>query len=322
MVFSRLPLILLLLALTGCASRGPVLAPALSGESRVLGLELLNTPFYPQERYQCGPAALAMVLKHAGVMITPAELQPLVYIPQKEGSLQLEISAASRRFNRIPYLIQPDLGALIAELQAERPVLVFQNLGLERFPIWHYAVAIGYSALDDEVILRSGTTQRQIMPARRFMNTWERAGRWALVILKPGELPALPVKDTYIKSVAAMEAVAPPEILLKAYQAALTRWPDNTLALFSIAAAHHKLGNLAAAEATYLRLLTDHPGHAAALNNLAEVFADRGCFTDAIHTINKALAGNTRNLQPALLRTHRSIMHRQKQAGLKPEFCR
>ena len=285
-------------------------------------MELLNTPFYPQERYQCGPAALAMVLEHAGVMVTPAELQPLVYIPQKEGSLQLEMSAASRRFSRIPYLIQPNLSALLAELQAERPVLVFQNLGLKRFPVWHYAVAIGYSALDDEIILRSGTTQRQTMPAKRFMNTWERAGRWALVILKPGELPAVPVKDTYIKSVAAMETVAPPEILLKAYQAALTRWPDSTLALFSMATTHHKLGNLAAAETTYLRLLSDHPGHTAALNNLAEVFADRGCFNDAVLTINKALAGNTRNLRSALLRTHRSIMHRRKQAGLKSEICR
>ena len=262
-----------------------------------------------------------MVLKHSGVMVTPEELKSQVFIPKRQGSLQLEMIAASRRYSRIPYLIKPNLGALLAELQAERPVLVLQNLGLKRLPVWHYAVAIGYSAGDDEVILHSGTTQRQTVHARRFMRSWELAGRWALVILKPGELPALPDRDAYIKSVAAMDNIAPPELLLEAYQAALTRWPDSTLALFSTATAYHKLGDLAAAKNTYLRLLNKHPRHTATLNNLAEVLADRGCFSEAINTINSALAENKSGLRPALLSTRRSILLREKQAGAKMKTC-
>ena len=33
--------------------------------------ELTDTPFFPQEEYQCGPAALATVLKAKGRDITP-----------------------------------------------------------------------------------------------------------------------------------------------------------------------------------------------------------------------------------------------------------
>jgi len=35
-------------------------------------VELTEVPFFPQEDYQCGPAALATVLNVTGVTITPA----------------------------------------------------------------------------------------------------------------------------------------------------------------------------------------------------------------------------------------------------------
>ncbi|HKK22781.1 MAG TPA: hypothetical protein VJ947_03765, partial [Pseudohaliea sp.] len=72
----RLVLPFVLLFLAGCASVGvPVasLAPA--------AVELDATPFFPQQRYQCGPAALATVLSASGVPVEPAALVDEVYIP-------------------------------------------------------------------------------------------------------------------------------------------------------------------------------------------------------------------------------------------------
>ena len=57
-------------------------------------VELTTVPFFPQEEYQCGPAALATVLTWTGVNVTPAELAPQVYLPERQGSLQLEIGRA------------------------------------------------------------------------------------------------------------------------------------------------------------------------------------------------------------------------------------
>ena len=60
-------------------------------------VELAETPFFSQQRYQCGPAALATVLNAAGVKVTDEELVPEVYLPTREGSLQVEMLAATRR---------------------------------------------------------------------------------------------------------------------------------------------------------------------------------------------------------------------------------
>ncbi|HEY3517213.1 MAG TPA: hypothetical protein VGL98_09230, partial [Gammaproteobacteria bacterium] len=112
------------LALFGCAS-APRLPPGLPA------LELTAVPFFPQTEYQCGPAALATVLKHAGADVDADALTPEVYAPGLRGSLQPELLGATRRHGFIPYVIEPEPSALAAELAARRPVLVLQNLGLE-----------------------------------------------------------------------------------------------------------------------------------------------------------------------------------------------
>src|SRR5690606_12988264 len=104
--------------LAGCATRAPLL------ESSTGMVELADTPFFPQDRYQCGPAALATVLAAAGVAVAPDELVEQVYVPARRGSLTIEMQAAPRRYDRIAYPLQPELAALIAELDAGRPVLV------------------------------------------------------------------------------------------------------------------------------------------------------------------------------------------------------
>ena len=55
--------------LAGCAA-SPQLADGLpTAASR--SIELDATPFFPQEDYQCGPAALATLLVASGVEVTP-----------------------------------------------------------------------------------------------------------------------------------------------------------------------------------------------------------------------------------------------------------
>ena len=81
-------------------------------------------------------------------------------MPQLKGSLQAEMIAATRPYDRIAYRVAPNLGALLATLAEGHPVLVLQNLGVDSVPFWHYAVAIGYDAARNEVLLRSGIERR------------------------------------------------------------------------------------------------------------------------------------------------------------------
>src|SRR5205823_8928965 len=135
--------VFILLALCGCAGLAPqtatlreTLAPALHER-----FELTQVPFFPQDEYQCGPAALATALASSGVKVTPEELVPQVYIPERKGSLQVEMLAAARRHGLISYQLAPRLEDLLRELNAGTPVIVLQNLGIGES--WHYAVAIG-----------------------------------------------------------------------------------------------------------------------------------------------------------------------------------
>lgn len=307
---ARLPALVAVLLLAGCASREPVLAPQLPAGAT--GLELTQTPFFPQEQYQCGPAALATVLTVSGVAITPQKLVPRVYIPAREGSLQTELVAASRSYGRLPYRIDPSLEGLLAELRAGRPVLVLQNLGLDSYPLWHYAVVVGFDPADDQVVLRSGRTEREILSAARFLDTWQRAGAWGLVILRPGELPARPDAEAYLTDAAALEAVQQTEVARQAYAAAARRWPDNPIALFGLANTRYAEGELQQAEAAYRELIRRHPDYAAAYNNLAQTLADRGCYAAALDTVERGLALEAAGLGDTLERTRATIAaHRQ-----------
>ncbi|MES9993969.1 MAG: PA2778 family cysteine peptidase [Candidatus Thiodiazotropha sp.] len=287
-----------------------------------LTLELETTPFHPQKAYQCGPAALATLLEHSGVSLTTESLVPQVYLPQKRGSLQLEMVAASRRHDRIPYVIRSDLGALISELQAGHPVLVLQNLGRDALPVWHYAVVIGYLAAEEKMILRSGVTQRKILSSHRFLDTWGLADNWGMVVLKPGKLPATPELLPYLKAVASMEQLAPADSLIAAYGAALKRWPENSIALFGMAAAQHAKGQLLEAEEIYHRLLENKPDDPAVLNNLANVLHDRGCHREALAMIDRALRNRPGVLHQHLLETASEIEKSQTISPIQPPSCR
>ena len=89
---------LLLAALvSGCAA--PQVAGLLERPPPDLpaSVEIATTPFYAQEDYQCGPASLAALLNHAGRDATPTALAPQVFLPARQGSLQAELLAATRR---------------------------------------------------------------------------------------------------------------------------------------------------------------------------------------------------------------------------------
>lgn len=263
----------------GCAYRlQPVqgLEPGLPSKA-----ERADLPFHPQERYQCGPAALATVLNDHGVMITPEALVPQVYLPARKGSLQSEIVAAVRRQGLLPLEVEPTLAALLAEIHSGHPVLVLQNLGLDWLPRWHYAVAMGYDLERGELILRSGTEKRRITAFGTFMKTWDRSKRWGIVVLKPGTLSARPRPGAYLEAASALEASGKLEEARAAYLAASRQWPDDAIAWLGLGNTEYALSHHPSAEAAFRQAIAAKPDAAAAWNNLAYALAARQCIRAA-----------------------------------------
>jgi len=320
-------IVVTVLLVAGCASQQPLLHTYLDGAEFPASLELRETPFFPQQDYQCGPAALATVLVASGAPVSPDKLASEVYLPDRQGSLQVELIAASRRHGRLPYLLEPELVTLLSELDAGRPVLVLQNLGLAHYPIWHYAVVIGFDVDRNEIILRSGITQRLTMSLGKFMHSWGLADYWALTVLEPGEVPEQVNELHYVQAIAALESIAPPDVVAGFYTTALSMWPANRTALFGMGNTCFTQGKLAEAEAYYRRLLGQQPDHVAARNNLAQLLADKGCNAAALVEIDAGLAmiDPRDSLQQHLIETRAAIlgnMSDQEGVGaLSPDGC-
>lgn len=278
MTRAALPAAALLSLLSGCAAVTPL--GDLLPDQAPPRLELDATPFFAQDEHQCGPAALAMALGASGRPVAPQTLAPQLYLPERQGSLQAEMLGAARRHGRLPYLLAPEPVAMLRELAGGHPVVVLQNLGIERVPFYHYAVLIGYDATRGEAILRSGGVERLGMRWSRFLSTWERGGRWSMVVVEPGTLPATATPLEYLQAAASLAGVdAPAE--RRALRAAATRWPDEPLVWLGVGNSLHAEGELRAALDAFVQALSLAPDNVAARNNFAQALLDVGCVAAA-----------------------------------------
>ncbi len=273
--------------------------------------EMADVPFFPQEDYQCGPAALATSLVYSGVKTSPDALVSKVYIPERQGSLQAEMLATPRQFGRVAYRIEPRFADLIREVAAGNPVVILQDIGLGFFTKWHYAVVVGYDYPAGELYLRSGEKQREKTPFTILEYTWKKSNYWAMVAMPPGRLPVTATEATYLPAIAAMERVGDKRAALEAYAAALERWPGSLGASVGLANQHYALGNLGEAETVLRQASTRHPESVVVTNNLAQTLSDQGRNEEALKLIDHAKAEPP--LAASVAETRGLILQRLKQ---------
>jgi tetratricopeptide (TPR) repeat protein len=279
---------LFLLLVAGCA--GPRLAQI---RQQMIGVPsrvaLRNVPSYVQEAYQCGAAALAMVLSWSGLPTAPRDLASKVYNPARKGTLQPALVGATRRSGRIAYPLSGTM-ALLQEVAAGHPAIVLLNLGLSWYPEWHYAVVTGYDLSDGVIELHSGKKTPEFLPFRVFENTWRRSKYWGLLVLRPCDLPATAEERPYLEAVLGLEKARQWHGAVEAYQAALGRWPGSLPALMGLGNSYYALGELSGAEKAFRTAARLDPDSGAALNNLAQVLWEQGQLKEALDAARKAVS--------------------------------
>ncbi|HEY0962734.1 MAG TPA: PA2778 family cysteine peptidase [Pseudomonadales bacterium] len=282
---------LLCLCAAGCATP-PQSASLLRQAPEQLGeaVTIAEVPFFPQDQYQCGPAALATVLVASGVDVTPEALVPLVYVPERKGSFQVELVAAARSHGRVAYTLPPTLDALLAEVRNGTPVLVLQNLGLASMPKWHYAVVKGYDLERRKLLLNSGVHEDYEVSLGTFERTWARAEHWGLAVVAPGEVPVSAEALPYFNAVVALELGGHTELARSAYKAGLARWPDDRNLLMAYGNLLYGAGELNAAAASFRAVTKYHPAYAPAHNNLAQLLFELGQLDHALAAAKTAVA--------------------------------
>lgn len=282
--------------LSGCAGSAPRAFPESAPAA-----ELSGVPFYPQEENHCGPAALATVLGAHDAAVAPDELADWLYLPAREGSLQVEMVAEVRQQGLPGWAVTDEPERVMHEIRAGRPVLVLKNLGLSWWPLWHYAVVIGYRPEDDVVLLRSGTEPERELSQSRFMRFWGRSDYWALVIAPPGDVPAALDAPEYLQGVANLESVAGADSDLEdAWLAGIRRWPNDSA--FWLAYANHQLAREQPEEAeSILQAGLQHAQeHGALHHNLAWLLAEQGRRKEALVQAQAAVVAGGEFLERSL----------------------
>lgn len=290
----RLLLILAFLSLAACAST-PQSAELFSAGAKSEFLDsvlLKNVPFNSQQDYQCGPASLATILQAADVETTPDELVAQVYLPDRQGSLQVEMLATARRQGRIAYVLPSSLASVLKEVRQGRPVLVMQNLGLSWYARWHYAVVVGYDLQQKELVLNSGRNEHYRVSLPLFERTWQRADRWAMIVLAPGQLPIDAEELPYLSALTALAITRPDMKLEAAYLAGTDRWPNSLLLNMGLGNLYYSQGQPQAAIRAFTYALSLDPDYASAHNNLAQVLFESGDKALAlVHAQNAVILG-------------------------------
>ncbi|MFK8028515.1 MAG: PA2778 family cysteine peptidase [Gammaproteobacteria bacterium] len=249
----------------------------------------LDVPFIEQTDNLCGPSSLAMVANYYGQSVTAEDVSNLMYIPEKKGSLQIEMQAAARSLGLVAYSMNMDLASLRSEINAERPVIVLQNLAFNVYPIWHYSVVTGRDPNNDYFLLHSGRHKYYRSAWTTFENTWRRGKYWALIAAPIGDIPNSVTEKEAISAALDLEKVGKLRGAQLTYAAIIQRWPDNFTAQVGLANTHMQLQEPLAASEAYKQALLLNTQSAEALNNFAYSAFDLGCEITALEAASCAI---------------------------------
>jgi ABC-type bacteriocin/lantibiotic exporter with double-glycine peptidase domain len=166
-----------------CAREGLISLEKGDLEDREIRHYISDVPFFPQSKYQCGPASLASVLNYHGCLITPEEIAEAIYEKQLKGTLNVDLFLFARRMGFNASAFKGSISDLKDSISKERPLIVFQDLGYPLLPVRHFSVVIGYDDAKGILVLHSGKRKNKVISYERFLRSWAKMDYWTLLIL-------------------------------------------------------------------------------------------------------------------------------------------
>lgn len=249
-------------------------------------VNLTDVPFFPQQPFHCGPAALATVANHQGVVVTPDDLAPQLWTPSVKGTFALDMLSATRRQQLVPYPTPTEFTELLALTEAGYPSLHLLNLGLNWAPQWHYAVLVGYDLEREEVLLRSGTIKERRMRWTHFEAARRKADYWGIVPVPANTPPPIPNATEAYQALSDYGQIQPDDALA-AWQAASAKWPQDWRFYFGLGNQQYG-SNPTQANQSYLSAIGVEPKQAEVWNNLAYGLMAQQCPAQAQQALSCA----------------------------------
>lgn len=295
-----------LIILSGCTPKEPLLSGKYDSSSNI------KVPFVSPRSDLCASTSIEMISSYwkSRTSYVPRlsrhELDGRTLIPEKGGTLQVELVATARANGLLVYPLNPTFDALFSELEKQHPIIVLVNRGYSWYPLWHYAPVTGYDREKQTISMHFSDQPNEALPLATFATLWKRSGNWGVVPLPPGHLPASASSKTFLRSAYELEKTGMIDNAIIAYQSALMRWPEDIDILFALANAYYHSHQLRDAEQSYRKLLSLEQGHPLALNNLADLLCRTDRSNEALRLLEKAVTDDIQ-IQSIIKATQKEI---------------
>lgn len=167
-----------LICLTGCAT---TMVP-LTEDAKIIE----KVPFFEQDDFQCGPAALATTINYwhrknkTKEQLKTDTIIGAIFNMKAKGvlTLDLELYARELGFNSLQY--SGTIEELQRNIDENIPVIILVDYGRGFFQQNHFMVVKGY--MRDGIILNSGGRENLVMLNESLLKIWKKTSYWMLVV--------------------------------------------------------------------------------------------------------------------------------------------
>lgn len=178
---SRTPTVLLVALLFVLAAGCSPLQPQPRGDPVHV---IRDVPFYPENRYWCGPASLAGVMNYWREAPEPDSVAEKTYSPSAGGTLMADLAWFARQQGFEVRVRSGTLEELERLVRNDVPPIVFVRREGILGAYNHFMVVVGYTSRG--YIVNSGLSEHQFVERRSFRDLWEGNERYYLRVADPG----------------------------------------------------------------------------------------------------------------------------------------
>lgn len=161
----------------GCASRNDRAEQLEKSSNKIL---VENVPFYPDDRYWCGPAALSALLNYHGSNVSIEDVADSIYSESAKGTVPFDMVWYAEEIGYDVTKKRGDPASINKWLRRDHPIIVFVDNGNLLYSAHHYMVVVGMS--DHKVIVNSGQTRHKVVSRGDFRSSWAKENNWMMVI--------------------------------------------------------------------------------------------------------------------------------------------
>jgi len=227
-----------------------------------------GVPSLTEDDHSFGPSALVTLVKYHGGSIAYSEAVRMVHTPRHKGPYKEELMLA---LQRLGYITSPinSFEALYKEVTAQNPVIILQNTRLALLPKWRYSVVSGYRLARRQILLNDGGAQPHWTATDILKDTWQKAGNWGVVAVKPGQLPASADDAEISRALGALVQSGLYDEATLSYQTLIEKRPESPAGYVGLGNLEMLRKNYAAAEGHFRDAMTIKPDDAQATEGMA-----------------------------------------------------